>query len=298
MNNGDFILIPENMAIKKPDTKLLKIINQKKFNDKILYEIKSSFHKIKVIENEIGRFLHYKDTYQAGFINTNFYKGNLPYINYFLIPYLMNPKIEKILLIGLGSGKIVNDFEFLFDNLKTIDVVDIEENILNIAQTYFDFKPDEKFNFILQDGITYLRGNKKKYDLIVADIANNDGIDLRFLSDEYFAALKHSLKKTGIFVSNMCASPDFNNPENIFFKEFFPIYRKNFKNNFIFKGEHSDTIYYKVFFNLTERVIDITNVIIISSDKKYQIKEDENLINKIKKLNINIEEYIKDIAAT
>ena len=210
----------------------------------------------------------------------------------------MNPKIEKILLIGLGSGKIVNDFEFLFDNLKTIDVVDIEENILNIAQTYFDFKPDEKFNFILQDGITYLRGNKKKYDLIVADIANNDGIDLRFLSDEYFAALKHSLKKTGIFVSNMCASPDFNNPENIFFKEFFPIYRKNFKNNFIFKGEHSDTIYYKVFFNLTERVIDITNVIIISSDKKYQIKEDENLINKIKKLNINIEEYIKDIATT
>ncbi len=298
MNNGDFILIPENMAIKKPDTKLLKIINQKKFNDKILYEIKSSFHKIKVIENEIGRFLHYKDTYQAGFINTNFYKGNLPYINYFLIPYLMNPKIEKILLIGLGSGKIVNDFEFLFDNLKTIDVVDIEENILNIAQTYFDFKPDKKFNFILQDGITYLRGNKKKYDLIVADIANNDGIDLRFLSDEYFAALKHSLKKTGIFVSNMCASPDFNNPENIFFKEFFPIYRKNFNNNFIFKGEHSDTIYYKVFFNLTERVIDITNVIIISSDKKYQIKEDENLINKIKKLNINIEEYIKDIATT
>ena len=298
MNNGDFILIPENMAIKKPDTKLLKIINQKKFNDKILYEIKSSFHKIKVIENEIGRFLHYKDTYQAGFINTNFYKGNLPYINYFLIPYLMNPKIEKILLIGLGSGKIVNDFEFLFDNLKTIDVVDIEENILNIAQTYFDFKPDKKFNFILQDGITYLRGNKKKYDLIVADIANNDGIDLRFLNDEYFAALKHSLKKTGIFVSNMCASPDFNNPENIFFKEFFPIYRKNFNNNFIFKGEHSDTIYYKVFFNLTERVIDITNVIIISSDKKYQIKEDENLINKIKKLNINIEEYIKDIATT
>ncbi len=298
MNCGNFILIPENMAIKKPDTKLLKIINKKKFNDKILYEIKSSFHKIKVIENEIGRFLHYKDTYQAGFINTNFYKGNLPYINYFLIPYLMNPKIEKILLIGLGSGKIVNDFEFLFDNLKTIDVVDIEENILNIAQTYFDFKPDEKFNFILQDGITFLRGNKKKYDLIVADIANNDGIDLRFLNDEYFAALKHSLKKTGIFVSNMCASPDFNNPENIFFKEFFPIYRKNFKNNFIFKGEHSDTIYYKVFFNLTERVIDITNVIIISSDKKYQIKKDENLINKIKKLNINIEEYIKDIAKT
>ena len=45
---------------------------------------------------------------------------------------------------------------------------------------------NDKFNFILQDGITYLRSCKKKYDLIVVDVANNDGLDLRFLSDEYF----------------------------------------------------------------------------------------------------------------
>ncbi len=296
MNQNNFILIPEELAIKKPDIRLLEVINNRKFNDKVLYKIKSSFHDIKVIENEIGRFLHYKDTYQAGFIDTDFYRGNLPYINYFFIPYLMNPKIEKILLIGLGSGKIVNDFECLFDNLKIIDVVDIEENILNIAQTYFNFKKNKKFNFILQDGVTFLRCNKKKYDLIVADTANNEGIDLRFLGDDYFSVIKHSLKKNGIFVSNMCASPDFNNPQNIFFKDFFPVYRRRFKNNLVFKGNYSDKIYYKVFFNLTQRVIDVTNVIIISSDKNYQIKKDKKLINNIEKLNINIKEYVKDLA--
>ncbi|MCD7779238.1 MAG: hypothetical protein LUH05_01030, partial [Candidatus Gastranaerophilales bacterium] len=162
MMQKDFILIPEELALKKPDLRLLNIINNKTFNDKVLFKINSDFHNIKVIENEIGRFLHYKDTYQAGFINTDFYRGNLPYINYFLISYLINPDIEKILLIGLGSGKIVNDFEFLFGKLKTIDVVDLEENIVDIAENYFDFKPSEKFNFILQDGITYLRLNKKK----------------------------------------------------------------------------------------------------------------------------------------
>ena len=196
-------LIPENLAIKKPNSKLLKIINSKKFNDKILYEKNSDFHNIKVVENEIGRFIHYDSTYQAGYINTDFYSGNLPYINYFLISYLINPKIEKILLIGLGSGKLVNDMEFLFENLKETDVVDIEENIEDIAKDYFNFSPSEKYNFILQDGITYLRNNKKKYDLIIADVANNNGIDLRFLSKNYFSYIKKSLNKSGIFISNM-----------------------------------------------------------------------------------------------
>lgn len=292
MNNEEFVLIPEELAIKKPKKELLEIINNKIFNDRVLFELESDFHNIKVIENEIGRFLHYKDTYQAGFINTNFYKGNLPYINYFLIPYLMNPKIKNILLIGMGSGKIINDFEFLFEDLKSIDVVDLEENITNIAKNYFSFKESDKFNFILQDGITYLRNNKIKYDLIVVDVANNDGIDLRFLSDEYLKIIKKSLKKGGIFVSNMCASPDFNNKKNKFFTDFLPKYNKFFENNLIFKGNYSDKIYYKCFFDINERVIDITNVIIISSDKNYCLK---NNYQKFNNLNIDITNYLRDL---
>ncbi len=285
------ILIPEELAIKKPKKELLSIINNKTFDDKVLFELESNFHTIKVIENEVGRFLHYADTYQAGFINTKFYKGNLPYINYFLIPSLMNEKVENILLIGLGSGRIVTQFEKVFENLKTIDVVDLEENIVEIAKNYFDFNQSEKFNFILQDGLTFLRNNKKKYDLIVVDVANNDGIDLRFLSQEYFSSIKKSLKKGGLFVSNMCASPDFENKKNIFFKDFFPIYEENFKHNLIFKGNTSDKVYYKSFFNLDERVIDITNVVIISSDKQYSVNKNTE---KIEQLGIDIKQYLND----
>lgn len=286
-------LIPENLAIHKPKPDLLKIINNKSFNDKVLYEINSDFHEIKVVENEVGRFLHYGNTYQAGIINTEFYKGNLPYINYFLIPYLMNKNFEKILLIGLGSGKIVNDYEKLFKNLKVIDVVDLEENIPYIAETYFNFKPTYKFNFILQDGITYLRNNKKKYDLIVVDVANNDGIDLRFLSEEYFESIKKSLKKNGIFVSNMCSSADFEHPKNTFFKKFFPLYKQSFKYNHIFKGNYSDRVYYKSFFNINERVIDITNVIIISTDKSSIIPKENSIDFKL--INIDIDNYLQDL---
>ena len=93
------IIIPEYLAIHEPKEELLEIINNKEFKDKVLYKKQSDFHDIKIIENEVGRFLHYKDTYQAGFINTTEYKGNLPYINYFTIPYLINPEIKNILLM-------------------------------------------------------------------------------------------------------------------------------------------------------------------------------------------------------
>lgn len=286
------IIIPEYLAIHEPKEELLEIINNKEFDDKILYEKQSDFHNIKVVENEVGRFLHYKDTYQAGFINTPFYKGNLPYINYFTIPYLINPDIKDILLIGFGTGKIVNDWEKLFDSLKSIDVVDIEENIYDIAKDYFNFKKSDKVNFFLQDGIVFLRENTKKYDLIVVDVASDDGIDERFLDDEYLALIKNSLSINGIFISNLCSSADLNHRENKFFKSLIQVYKSYFKNLFVFKGDESDRVYYKAFFDIDERVIDITNVIIISSDSQMAISSD---YAKIHGLGINIENYINDL---
>ena len=79
--------------------------------------------------------------------------------------------------------------------------------------------------------------------------------------------------------------------KNIFFKEFFPIYKKNFENNFVFKGDMSDSVYYKSFFDIDERVIDITNVVIISSDKKYKIS---SKTEKIENLGIDIKQYLND----
>ncbi|CDC18104.1 spermine synthase [Clostridium sp. CAG:306] len=286
------IIIPEYLAIHEPKEELLEIINNKTFNDRVLYEKQSDFHDIKVIENEIGRFLHYKDTYQAGFINTQFYKGNLPYINYFTIPYLINPDIKNILLIGFGTGKIVNDWEKLFDNLESIDVVDIEENIFDIAADYFEFKKSDSINFFLQDGLVFLRENNKKYDLIVTDVASDDGIDDRFLSDDYFKLIKKSLTSNGVFVSNLCSSADLTCKENTFFHSILDTYQSHFKQVSIFKGNESDRVYYKAFFDIDERVIDITNVILISSKQQFSVGKD---YEKIKATGLDIVPYVNDL---
>ncbi len=283
-------IIPEKLAIHKPAEDLIKKtdINIK---EKILFKKESDFHSIYIVENKFGRFLKYLDTYQAGYIKTKEYKGNLPYINYFLIPYLMNKSIKDILFIGFGSGIIINQYEKIFKKLKRIDIVDIEEYIFPLAEKYFNFKNNEKFNFHLQDALIYLKTTRKKYDLIVVDVAGNEGIDERFISEEYLNLIKIHLKSDGIFVSNMPSSSDILNKKNIFVQNLMKKYKDNFKNTDCYSGKTSNKIYYKTFFNIEEDVFDITNLIMISSDKKYEIGEDYKELNAI---GLDIKPYLDD----
>lgn len=289
----DMTIIPENIEIHRPDNSLEKIIKSTKIKEKLLFKVKSDFHDIFVVKNNSGTFLKYKDTYQAGIFNTKYYSGNLPYINYFLIPYLINKKISKILTIGLGSGLVINQYEKLLNKTEAIDIVDIEENAPVIAKKYFNFKQSSHTNFYLQDAIVYLKSNKKKYDLIIVDVAGNEGIDERFVQEEYINLIKCHLYKKGIFVSNLPSSRDITNNGNKLILNTLKIYEKYFSNINVYNGETSNKIYYKTFFNIDNPVYDITNAIIISSNEK-QIIKDDGRISQV--LNIDINEYLKDIA--
>ncbi len=295
------IIYPENLQIHKPKKNLEEKINKIQIKEKILFEKESDFHSLRVVETDFGKFIKFSETYQAGFINSDFYKGNLPYINYFLIPYLMNPKIKNILLVGLGSGVLVKQFFELFDEIKTFDIVDIDENILEAAKKYFDFSIENlnfenKINFILQDAIIYLKQTKKKYDLIIVDVAGNEGVDSRFYDDEYLFLVKSRLntKTKGIFVSNLPSSRDIFNKKNKITVDLINNYKKFFNHIKIFNGETSNKIFYKTFYNLDEVVFDITNLILISSDKDYNFKNHGNF-SKFEKINVDIEKYLKDL---
>ena len=284
-------IIPENLMIHKPKKELLELMDKNELKEKVLFETESDFHNIKVVENSIGRFLKYQDTYQAGLINSKTYKGNLPYINYFLIPYLMNKNIKDILLVGFGSGILVNQFEKIFSKLNKIDIVDIEENIFEIAQKYFNFKNSDKYDFHLQDAMIYLKTTRKKYDLIIVDVAGDFGIDERFVSPEYIELIKKCLKTNGIFVSNLPSSIDIYNKKNKFFSYLLDLYKANFNYLDIYNGNTSNKIFYKEFFNIDEIVLDVTNLIFITSNKKYQPKNNNSLADI---LNIDIQTYLND----
>ena len=124
------VIIPENIMKKEADIESVAIAIAKMREDEVLWQKESAFHSISICENSVGRFMKYGISFQAGRINSPVYKGNIPYLNYFLIPYLINPKAKKILVIGFGTGILIKQLEKIYEKLEQIDAVDIEENIL------------------------------------------------------------------------------------------------------------------------------------------------------------------------
>ena len=188
--------------------------------------------------------------------------------------------------------------EQIFGNLERFDAVDIEENILNIATEYFSFSPSDKFNFYLQDALAFLRNNKSKYDIIIADIAGNEGIDERFFQDEFFQNIKKSLAKDGIFAFNSFANTDFDENENNFFGFSVNQYKKYFKNFAVFDGKTSDMHTFQSLYGINERICDVTNSIFIASDMElngsmFQISKED--LEKINSAGVDILPYSKDL---
>lgn len=90
----------------------------------------------------------------------------------------------------------------------------------------------------------------------------------------------------------MPSCADVLNPENTFVLRLYNDYKKIFKNVSMYKGNTSDKIYYKAFFDLDERVVDITNLIFISSDCEFEFRAQAQ---DIEKLGVSIQSYISDL---
>ena len=111
------------------------------------------------------------------------------------------------------------------------------------------------------------------------------------LVQKVLSLIKKHLTTNGIFVSNLPSSFDIFNKKNKFALSQIELYRKNFENVDIYNGETSNKIYYKSFFDVDEIVYDVTNMILISSDKKYEIKNN-GLLDEI----VDIKPYLGDLS--
>ena len=74
-------------------------------------------------------------------------------------------------------------------------------------------------------------------------------------------------------------------------------YKEYFKNFAVFNGKTSDTLYYKVFFDIDKRVIDVTNAIIIASDGTINpdVFQNPKATSEIQKIGVDIKPYADDL---
>lgn len=177
--------------------------------DKQLYSAVSPFQRIDVFESpEFGRFL----TLDGYMMLTE--KDEFIYHEMIVHPALaVNPRIENVLVIGAGDGGVARELS-RYASIKTIDVVEIDEMVINVCKQYlpqtargFD---DKRVNILIQDGLKYIRSVEDRYDLIIVDSTDPFGPGEGLFTKEFYGNCYKALRDDGIMV-NQHESPFYEN---------------------------------------------------------------------------------------
>ena len=179
----------------------LKGLNKNEFlkrvKDEIVFYRDGVHFSVGVLKNEKGLYLKIdgKTDASTGIDDmwTQVLSANLPFV--------FSNKVEKSLLIGLGSGITLSEIENY--DVKNIDVVEIEPAVVDAAGYFNDYNnkclSDKRVSIIKNDGRNYLLKTKKKYDVIISETTNvwvKGSTDM--FTKELFKLLKERLIDGGI----------------------------------------------------------------------------------------------------
>lgn len=252
----------------KDEKKLLEI--EKKEN--IVFESKSSYNNITILNTDMGRILLFEDTYQGGIINYNGFKGGMPYTRYYHLANVINEKIQNILVLGLGSGSILLDILKTYD-CNLIDAVEIDPIIIELAHKYFDLPENGNFNIHCEDAIDFVYNTKNKYDFIIVDIFVSKGMPYKFMTREFIQKAHSILKNNGVIGVNLFGTEDISEEINAIFRSEYKTYSSIFNTLYCFPVLYGAYEFYRYSCNLRYKLGSLTNVVLLATKAEQKISK-------------------------
>ncbi len=174
---------------------------------KILYESEGILGQVKVVDHpsyditedaRMGRGLIVNNTLQTYVgVDHNYQYSIWSWANYFPTAASIYPKGSKVLLLGLGGGTIVKQFNRMgFE----VDAVEIDRRIRDVSIEFF--KMDPATNVIIDDARHFIKTVDKKYDIIVFDTFLSESVPEHLLTMEGFEDARRILKPDGMIMAN------------------------------------------------------------------------------------------------
>jgi spermidine synthase len=129
------------------------------------------------------------------------------YTQAMLLALAWQPKPQRMLLLGLGGGRLQMVLHHYLEHVN-LYTVELDPLVVEVAQRFFAWETDERQHLAIKDGRDYLRGfpTEALYDLILLDAFQVSGIPMHLCTREFFAECRENLTPGGIVVTNLHSS--------------------------------------------------------------------------------------------
>lgn len=172
----------------------------------IIYENYSAYHHILVRDEGNSRALLFDDAPQTTMDLRDPYAGGFEYTEYFHLPMVLDPTIDRVLFVGLGGGTGPKSFLRQYPDVK-IEVAEIDPEVVKVAKRFFDVPEDPRLRIVTTDGRTFLQRTRSIYGAIVMDAygsgPNGAYLPYHLATTEFFRAAFDHIENGGCLVYNI-----------------------------------------------------------------------------------------------
>ena len=109
---------------------------------------------------------------------------------------------KRVLIVGLGGGSLPRLLRKHYPGM-TIDVVDIDPDVVEVAKKYFGFREDAAMHVYVEDGRRFIEKCKQPYDIIFLDAYGPDNIPYDLATKEFLLAVRRAAGPKGVVAGNV-----------------------------------------------------------------------------------------------
>lgn len=178
-------------------------------NPEITKDVDSEYSRIWVTNLNVGE-TNYKtlqvDTGLESYINQETGEMGATYLYYYDLFEYYDKEANDALMIGGAAYTYPMHYLKKYEN-KTIDVVEIDEKMTQIAEEEFGLdKNNPNLGLITQDGRSYLNYNEKKYDTVFIDAFKGLNAPFELTTYEAMQKVYDSLDENGTVITNIISA--------------------------------------------------------------------------------------------
>lgn len=178
-------------------------------NPEILVDTDSQYSRIWVKQINTSKTTYKTlqvDTGLESYIDTETGEMGAMYLRYYDLFEYLNKDAKSTLMIGGAAYTYPIHYLQKYED-KTIDVVEIDEKMTQIAEEQFGLNAkDERLKIYTQDGRSYLNYSENKYDTILIDAFKGLNAPFELTTYEALVHAKKMLNDNGIVLTNIISS--------------------------------------------------------------------------------------------
>jgi spermidine synthase len=175
---------------------------------RVVYQTQTPYQELEVVDVQDRRTLYLDGRPHSAMDLDDPSRHVFDYTSYFHLPFLFADSTEEIdRVLFIGGGGFTGPKRFVEEYDVTVDVVEIDPVVVDVAKRYFGVSESERLRIHTTGGRQFLQETDHTYDLIVLDAYRKDKVPFELTTVEFMRLASDRLDEDGMLFANVISAP-------------------------------------------------------------------------------------------